>query len=107
MNLRRWRSPIFFRAIIDLTKRSKWSTNCSSRGLLGQGRTSLGILLEQKGRSADAAVEYETVLTLKPKAPVVSYRLASIYAEQPGKLDVALSLALNAKVQLDTYSAVK
>ena len=37
---------------------------------------------------------------------MVSYRLASIYAEQPGKLDVALSLALNAKVQLDTDPAV-
>lgn len=68
--------------------------------------TSLAMLLEQMGRTAEARTEYEKILARTPHAATASYRLAALYVEQGDNLEVALSLAVDAKQQLPQDPAV-
>jgi tetratricopeptide (TPR) repeat protein len=69
-------------------------------------QTSLGMLLEQMGRSADAKALYEKIVGRTSRASTAASRLAALYVEQGGNLDVALSLATTAKQQLPDDPAI-
>ncbi len=69
-------------------------------------QTSLGMLLEQMGRSTDAKALYEKIIGRTSRASTAASRLAALYVEQGGNLDVALSLATTAKQQLPDDPAI-
>jgi cellulose synthase operon protein C len=68
--------------------------------------TSLGLLLEKMGRPREARTEYEKLLARKPHAPKASSRLAALYVDQGENLDLALTLAVDAKQQRPDDPAV-
>jgi Flp pilus assembly protein TadD len=59
--------------------------------------TMVGMLLEAKGRPADAEQEYTRVLGVDPNAAVAANNLAWIYVASNRKLDEALQLAQTAQ----------
>jgi tetratricopeptide (TPR) repeat protein len=63
-------------------------------------RVALAALLETAGRTVEAEAHYQRVLADNPRAAVAAYRLASLYAERSGNLDVALDLAVTAVQEL-------
>jgi len=69
-------------------------------------QTAIGVLLEEGGHVAEARTQYERVLALSPRAPKASYRLAALYVADGQNLDMALSLAIDAKQQLPDDPAV-
>jgi tetratricopeptide (TPR) repeat protein len=69
-------------------------------------RVSLGILLEQMGRPADAREQYEKIVGQSSRAPVAAARLAALYVDQGENLDVALALATAANQQRPNDPAV-
>jgi tetratricopeptide (TPR) repeat protein len=58
------------------------------------------MLFEAEGNLAKAKEQYEAVLRIDPSAAVASNNLAYLYAQEDTNLDVALSLAQNAKAKL-------
>jgi tetratricopeptide (TPR) repeat protein len=60
-------------------------------------RVALARLLESRARVPEARAHYEAVLTVKPRDSEASLRLAAIYADHGGNLDIALTLASQAK----------
>jgi tetratricopeptide (TPR) repeat protein len=71
-----------------------------------EAQTSLALLLERMGDVAGAQTRYEKIIDQDPRAATASHRLAALYADHGGNLDIALNLAVVAKQQLPDDPAV-
>jgi putative PEP-CTERM system TPR-repeat lipoprotein len=69
-------------------------------------RTMVGIILEAQGKRDEAKRWYETTVADLPSAAIAANNLAFMYADEGKNLDVALSLASNAKKQLQDSAEV-
>jgi tetratricopeptide (TPR) repeat protein len=62
-----------------------------------EAQVALADLLRDTGRIDDAQARYEKIVTADPRAAMPAAKLARLYVDQGGNLDVALDLAIRAK----------